>query len=441
MLAVLPFMIVATLIFRSKSAKAYTEAREKVSIVNADLQENVAGMRVAQAYRREEHNQARFSGRSDAYRVSRMRAQRYIATYFPFVQLLSDLASAAVLIVGAHLVGNGSLSTGALIAYLLYIDMFFAPIQQLSQVFDGYQQAMVGLQRIRDLLRTPTSTPEAADPIAVPGRLRGEITFDDVQFRYGAGRAARARRRVPGRAGRGDARARRADRRRQVHSGQAGLPVLRRDRRRRYASTASTSASYDMAGYRHRLGVVPQEAYLFPGTVRDTIAYGRPSATNAEVEAAARAVGAHEMIARLDGGYYHEITGRGRNLSSGQRQLLALARAELVDPDILIMDEATASLDLQSESAVIRASDALAARRTTLVVAHRLTTAARADRIAVLDDGRIVEVGTHDGAARRGRSLRGPVGDLHRRRPAAGTGLEDRAESWLLWPPRFRTID
>ena len=142
-------------------------------------------MRVAQAYRREEHNQARFSGRSNAYRVSRMRAQRYIATYFPFVQLLSDLASAAVLIVGAHLVGNGSLSTGALIAYLLYIDLFFAPIQQLSQVFDGYQQAMVGLQRIRDLLRTPTSTPEATDPIPVPGRLRGEITFDDVQFRYG----------------------------------------------------------------------------------------------------------------------------------------------------------------------------------------------------------------------------------------------------------------
>jgi ATP-binding cassette subfamily B protein len=153
--------------------------------------------------------------------------------------------------------------------------------------------------------------------------------------------------------------------------------------------------AYDTASYRHRLGVVPQEAYLFPGTVRDTIAYGRPDATNAEVEAAARAVGAHEMIARLDGGYYHEITGRGRNMSAGQRQLLALARAELVDPDVLIMDEATAALDLASEAAVVRAADELAGRRTTLVVAHRLTTAARADRIAVLDGGRVVEVGTH----------------------------------------------
>ncbi len=393
-LAVMPFMIVATLIFRSKSSKAYTEAREKVSIVNADLQENVAGMRVAQAYRREEHNQARFSGRSNAYRVSRMRAQRYIATYFPFVQLLSDLASAAVLIVGAHLVGNGSLSTGALIAYLLYIDLFFAPIQQLSQVFDGYQQAMVGLQRIRDLLRTPTSTPEATEPIPVPGRLRGEITFDDVQFKYGPD-APLALSGVSLVVPAGETLA-------LVGQTGAGKSTVVKLVSRFYDVTGGSVRvdgvdirRFDMARYRHRLGVVPQEAYLFPGTVRDTIAYGRPSATNAEVEAAARAVGAHDMISHLDGGYYHEISGRGRNMSSGQRQLLALARAELVDPDILIMDEATASLDLQSESAVIRASDALAARRTTLVVAHRLTTAARADRIAVLDNGRVVEVGTH----------------------------------------------
>jgi ATP-binding cassette subfamily B protein len=153
---------------------------------------------------------------------------------------------------------------------------------------------------------------------------------------------------------------------------------------------------YDLAGYRARLGVVPQEAYLFPGTVRDAIAYGRPEATDAEVEAAARAVGAHDVVARLSDGYLHQVGERGRNLSAGQRQLLALARAYLVDPDILLLDEATAALDLATEAAVTRAMDEVARARTTLVVAHRLTTAARADRILVLEGGRVVEDGTHD---------------------------------------------
>jgi ATP-binding cassette subfamily B protein len=153
---------------------------------------------------------------------------------------------------------------------------------------------------------------------------------------------------------------------------------------------------YDLAEYRGRLGVVPQEAYLFPGTVAESIAYGRPGASDAEIEAASRAVGAHEMVARLSGGYLHQVGERGRSLSAGQRQLLALARAYLVDPDILLLDEATAALDLASEAAVTRAMDEVSRARTTLVVAHRLTTAARADRILVLDDGLIVEDGTHD---------------------------------------------
>jgi ATP-binding cassette subfamily B protein len=152
---------------------------------------------------------------------------------------------------------------------------------------------------------------------------------------------------------------------------------------------------YDLASYRHQLGVVPQESYLFPGTVRDAIAYGRPDATDAEVEAAARGVGAIEMIARLPGGFLHEVSERGRNLSAGQRQLIALARAYLVDPAILLLDEATAALDLAAEAAVTRATEQLAARRTTLVVAHRLTTASRADRIIVVESGRVTEAGTH----------------------------------------------
>jgi ATP-binding cassette subfamily B protein len=394
-LSTLPIMLVATLLFRAKSAKAYTDAREKVSIVNADLQENVAGMRTTQAYRREQRNQQRFSGRSNDYRVSRTRAQRYIAIYFPFVQLVSSVAGALALIVGAHLVHAGSLTAGALIAYLLYIDMFFSPIQQLSQVFDGYQQAAVGLRRIRDLLRTPTSTPQAARPIPAPTRLRGLIEMRDVRFRYGPD-TAEALSGVTLSITPGETVA-------LVGQTGAGKSTLVKLVSRFYDVTDGSVEvdgvdvrAYDLAGYRHRLGVVPQESYLFPGTVRDTIAYGRPEATDAEIEAAAAAVGAHHMIARLSGGYLHQVSERGRNLSAGQRQLLALARAELVDPDILLMDEATAALDLASEAIVTQASDRLAHRRTTLVVAHRLTTAARADRIVVLDQGRVVEDGTHE---------------------------------------------
>jgi ATP-binding cassette, subfamily B, bacterial len=400
-LATLPVMLVATLVFRAKSSRAYTEAREKVSVVNADLQENVAGMRVTQAYRRERHNQDRFSRRSDDYRVTRTRAQRYIATYFPFIALLSNVAGALALLVGGDLVRAGSLTAGALIAYLLYIDMFFSPVQQLSQVFDGYQQAAVGLRRIRDLLRTPTSTPEAAHPEPVTGRLAGEVTFDGVRFRYGPDTPEALRgvdlTIVPG------------ETVAVVGQTGAGKSTLVKLISRFYDVTGGAVRvdgvdvrELDLAGYRHRTGVVPQEAFLFPGTVRDAIAYGRPDASDAAVEAAARAVGAHDMIARLPGGYLHRVAERGRNLSAGQRQLLALARAELVDPDILLMDEATAALDLATEAAVTRAMTALARgtrtarRRTTVVVAHRLTTAARADRIVVLDQGRVVEVGKHD---------------------------------------------
>jgi ATP-binding cassette subfamily B protein len=392
--AIMPVLVVATLIYRAKSSRAYQDAREKVSAVNADLQENVAGMRVTQAYRREDHNRMRFAGRSDAYRVSRLRAQRYIALYFPFVQSLSTIAGALVMLVAVGQVRSGALQVGALIAYLLYIDMVFSPIQQLSQVFDGYQQAVVGLRRIKELLRVPTSTPPPQRPVAVR-RLRGRLEFRGVRFAYGTG----GRPAIDGvnlviEPGETVA---------LVGQTGAGKSTLVKLVARFYDVSGGAVLAdgvdvrdYDLTAYRQRLGIVPQEPYLFPGTVRDAIAYGRPDATDAAVEAAAHAVGAHEMIARLTGGYRHMISERGRNLSAGQRQLLALARAQLVDPDILILDEATAALDLASEAAVSRATERLVARRTTLVVAHRLSTAARADRIVVMDGGRIVETGSHD---------------------------------------------
>jgi ATP-binding cassette, subfamily B, bacterial len=393
LLAILPVLVAATVVFRAKSSRAYGEAREKVSVVNADLQENVAGLRVAQAFRREQLNRDRFAGLSGAYLTSRLRAQRYIALYFPFVQALSTVAGALVLFVAAGEVHSGVLSAGSLIAYLLFIDLLFSPVQQLSQVFDSYQQANVGLQRIKSLLRTPTSTPEAASPVPV-SRLRGQIELRDVSFTY-PGQRQEALAGVSLSVAPGETVA-------LVGQTGAGKSTLVKLIARFYDVSSGRVLvdgvdvrDYDMASYRHRLGVVPQESYLSAGTVRDAIAYGRPDATDAEVEAAARGVGAIEMIARLPGGFLHEVSERGRNLSAGQRQLIALARAYLVDPAILLLDEATAALDLAAEAAVTRATEQLAARRTTLVVAHRLTTASRADRIIVMEAGQVAETGTH----------------------------------------------
>ncbi|MGY0067463.1 ABC transporter ATP-binding protein [Streptomyces sp. QTS137] len=390
--ATLPPLIIATYFFRRASVKAYELARERVSAVNADLQESVSGLRIVQAFGREREGNRRFAERSDGYRAARIRGQWLISVYFPFVQFLASSAAVAVLVVGGIRVDNGTLTTGALVAYLLYIDLFFAPVQQLSQVFDGYQQASVSLGRIQELLREPTSTRDAAKPLGVPS-LRGRVAFEDVRFAYGDEEEALSGIDLDIPAGQTVA---------FVGETGAGKSTLVKLVARFYDPTGGRVTvdgadlrDLDITAYRHRLGVVPQEAYLFPGTVRDAIAYGRPDATDAEVEAAARAVGAHEMIATLEGGYLHEVAERGRNLSAGQRQLIALARAELVDPDVLLLDEATAALDLATEAQVNQATDRLAGRRTTLVVAHRLTTAARADRVVVMDHGRVVEDGTH----------------------------------------------
>jgi len=395
-LAVLPLLLAATVVFRRLSSRAYADAREKVSIVNADLQENVSGVRVAQAYVREEHSATRFGERSAAYRRSRLRAQRYIATFFPGVTLLSDVATAAVLGVGAARLAAGDLSPGVLTAFLLYLAMFFTPVQQLSQVFDGYQQASIGLARIADLLRTPTAVPPepVGEAVPVPARLRGEVELADVSFAY-AGSAEPAVEALSLHVAPGETLA-------LVGATGAGKSTLVKLLARFYDVDGGAVLvdgvdvrRYRLADYRHRLGVVPQEPHLFTGDVAANIAYARPDAEPAEIEAAARAVGALALVRGLPGGFRHPVGERGQGLSAGQRQLIALARAELADPDLLLFDEATAALDPATEAAVLAAGDRVTARRTAFVVAHRLTTAARADRVAVLEGGRIVELGTH----------------------------------------------
>lgn len=393
-LAVVPVLLVATVIFQRFSSAAYAEARERVSAVNADMQENVSGLRVAQAYTREKHSAEAFAERSDAYRRTRLRAQRYIATYFPFVAMLSGIAQAVVLVVGAHRVAVGTLTPGILLAFLLYLGLFFNPVQQLSGVFDGYQQARVGLRRIGDLLRTPSAVEPPATPIPVPPRLRGEVELRNVSFTYkGADRPALDNVSLHVTPGETVA---------LVGETGAGKSTLVKLVARFYDATTGTVLvdgvdvrTYDLSAYRQRLGMVPQEAHLFGGDVAENVAYGRPTANQDEIQQAVTAVGALPMVSTLPSGFHQPVGERGNRLSAGQRQLVALARAELVNPDLLLLDEATAALDPATESAVLAASDHLTGARTTFVVAHRLATAAKADRILVLANGRITEQGTH----------------------------------------------
>jgi ATP-binding cassette subfamily B protein len=392
--SILPPLIVATIWFRSASTRAYETARERIAAVNANLQEGLSGVRVSQAFVREERNQEVFTEIASDYRDARVRAQRLVAVYFPFVDFLSDIATCVVLGAGSVLVAHGSLTVPDLIAFLLFLNLFFAPIQQLSQVFDSYQQARVAIRRISELLATETTVPPPADPV-VPGRLRGDVALEAVHFKYSSA-IDEALRGVDLHIAAGETVA-------LVGETGAGKSTVMKLVARFYDPTSGRVLvddvaidTYDPVAFHQQLGVVPQEAFLFSGTIRDNIAYGRKDASDAEVEAAAREVGAHDFIASLPGGYLQWVSERGRSLSSGQRQLIALARAHLVDPAILLLDEATSNLDLQTEAKVQAAMGVAAHGRTTILIAHRLQTAKLADRIIVVDEGRVVESGSHD---------------------------------------------
>jgi ATP-binding cassette, subfamily B, bacterial len=421
---VLP-LAVATVAFRRRAALLYDQARERIAIVNADFQESLSGVRESQTFVHEPATRARFHRLGGDYLDSRVAAQKLVATYFPFIQFLAGVAQVIVLGVGAELVTSGHLTAGGLIAFVLYIDMFFSPIQSLSQVFDSWQQTRVSVGRISELMQLDTRTPEPERPVEV-GRLEGVLALDHVRFSYplavtrpGLPGAAPRRRgpadptllpsvdaavTKPPEALKGvDLGVRRGETVALVGETGAGKSTVMKLIARFYdPDTGSVRVdghdlrTLELSGFRHQLGYVPQEAFLFSGSVRDNIAYGRPEATDAEVERAARAVGAHDFIAQLAGGYRHRLSERGRSLSAGQRQLIALARAQLVDPAVLLLDEATSNLDLPTEAKVAAAIHALSLGRTTVLIAHRLQTARAADRIVVLHGGEVAEVGTHD---------------------------------------------
>ncbi|MFC8014961.1 ABC transporter ATP-binding protein [Streptomyces cinereoruber] len=401
--AVLPVLALATVSFWRRSRNLYRLTRQRLSALHVHLHEQVTGLRAVQAYGRAADSVGTFTTLSDHHRRAQMRTQLVVALYFPFVSFLAPLTTLLVLASGAGRIHDGTLTPGTLIAALIYVQLLFAPVQQLALAFDTYQQAVTSFDHLHGLLDTPATLQSSTRPRARPVPvLRGSIAFDQVTFTYP--RPPQASPSTAPRVALSDVTLHIPAGQRVAFVGEsgAGKSTLLKLVSRLYDPTTGTVRvdgvdlrDNEPAEYRRHLGVVPQEPHLFAGTVRDNIAYGLPQATDRQIQDAARAVDAHETITALPGGYHHDITERGHALSAGQRQLICLARAALVDPAILLLDEATASLDPATQHLVTTAVNRLAQGRTTLIVAHHLTTAARTDRIIVLDRGRPVQDGTH----------------------------------------------
>jgi ABC-type multidrug transport system fused ATPase/permease subunit len=392
-LAVIPLMGIATVIFRVRSTRAYRAVRERLGLVTATLAEDIAGMRVVQAFTRERANTRNFKAVTERYRDSNMETVVLNALYFPFVDLLSSIALAVVLGYGGHLYFNGDVTLGTLFAFMLYVQNFFDPVQQLSQLYNTFLSATAALDKIMDVME---EEPEVLDrPGAQPlPHVEGRVVFDRVRFGYGMGPEVLHELDLDVPAGTTVALV--------GHTG-AGKSTIAKLLARFYDPRDGriTIDGHDLrdvtqASLRHQLGIVPQEGFLFAGTVTENIAFGRPDATPEQVVQAAQTVGAHDFILRLEDGYETQLQERGSRLSLGQRQLVALARALLADPRILILDEATSSVDIGTERKIERALRLLLSGRTAFIIAHRLSTIRDADLIVVLEHGRIVEQGTHD---------------------------------------------
>ena len=397
-LTVIPFMIIATAVFRSRSSRAYSSVRERLGLVTATLAEDIAGMRMVQAFVREQRATENFRSVARSYRDSNMQTVVLNGLYFPFVSLLATLALAIVLGYGGHLYFQGAIALGTLFAFMLYINNFFDPVQQLSQLYNTFLSATAALDKIIAVL---DETPEVLDrPGALPlPHIEGHVRFEDVHFAYGLRGGEVGEEVLHGidldvPAGTTVALV--------GHTG-AGKSTIAKLLARFYEPTSGRITidgrdlnDVTLESLRHQLGIVPQEGFLFAGTVAENIAFGWPGASQGDIVRAAQTVGAHDFILRLENGYETQLGERGSRLSLGQRQLVAFARALLADPRLLILDEATSSVDIGTERTIERALRTLLADRTSFVIAHRLSTIRDADLIVVLEHGQVIEQGSHE---------------------------------------------